>query len=85
MQLQTDSTQIVLIVLAGVLIVSVVSVFYRVKKKTTQRHHQKMLGYQNAIMANEYDIQNRQQRLQHYDFLKYNLAEALVPQLHIEI
>lgn len=76
----------VLIIISYCLILVTILVFFLLKMKTLKnRHSQKMASLRGDFSLNKRQLLFREKNLDTYNFLKYNLSEALRPQFDIEI
>lgn len=75
------------IIIAAVLLVLVVAIryFYAAAKTTRSSHLQTLVSLEHEIELHENQISIRQQGLQRYNFLQYNLGESLVVQKEIAV
>ncbi|MEM0519134.1 MULTISPECIES: hypothetical protein [Aequorivita] len=76
------------IAILSVLLLSVIGIvfwFLQMKKTEIQTHNQKMANLENAIFKNYSQLNFRSLNLNKYDFLKYNLDEALIKQPDIAL
>lgn len=58
--------------------------FYKERKSISRNHHQNNSELETAIFTNRYQINFRNANLQNYDFLKFNLNDALIIQPEIQ-
>lgn len=75
------------IAIALILFISLVMLFLwfaKKKKALFLIHNQNIIDLENSISKNGFQINFRNSNLNKYDFLKYNLNEALVAQLEIQ-
>ncbi|MEP2935915.1 MAG: hypothetical protein ABJM06_14110 [Gilvibacter sp.] len=73
--------------IAGLLLIvlSILLVFRHKNKKIKQAHSIKTAGLDMALSLHKTQLQFRQKSLNRYDFLRYNLEEALVVQPEIKM
>lgn len=73
--------------MALLLIISVTGLilwFFKTKKTMFRIHNQNILDLESNISKNRFQINFRNDSLNKYDFLKFNLNEALVVQFEIQ-
>ncbi len=73
--------------MALLLIISVTGLilwFFKTKKTMYRIHNQNILDLESNISKNRFQINFRNDSLNKYDFLKFNLNEALVVQFEIQ-
>ena len=58
--------------------------FFKTKKTMYRIHNQNILDLESNISKNRFQINFRNDSLNKYDFLKFNLNEALVVQFEIQ-
>lgn len=58
--------------------------FLKERKLISENHHQNISALETAISNNLYQIKYRNANLQNYDFLKFNLNDALIIQPEIQ-
>lgn len=58
--------------------------FFKERKSIFQSHNQSISALETAISNNRYQINFRNANLQNYDFLKFNLNDALIIQPEIQ-
>lgn len=58
--------------------------FFKRKNTMFRIHNQNILDLEDSISRNRFQINFRNSSLNRYDFLKYNLNEALAVQLEIQ-
>jgi lipopolysaccharide export system protein LptC len=81
-QLEKMSLLLILLILLGVMIV-VVYYFHKQNRAEQELHMQNLAHFQKSITQHQNQIVKRSQGLMTYDFLKYNLSEALLVQPEI--
>ncbi|MAN59223.1 MAG: hypothetical protein CMC08_05230 [Flavobacteriaceae bacterium] len=59
-------------------------IFANLRKRLRLRHDSTLQGLQNSFDRNREQLEFREMNLRKYDFQKYNLSEALVPQYSIK-
>ena len=79
------SPQTVVILLFLAILVGIVVWYFTGKNELVRIHNQNILNLENAIFNNRRQLNFRNTSLNRYDFLKYNLDEALVVQREIWI
>ena len=74
-----------LLALVVIILVGIVMVFHKKNKHLKKEHRFKTDGLKLDLAMHDTQIQFRQTSLNSYDFLRYNLSEALVVQPRIKI
>lgn len=78
-------SQIVILIVLLFSIIGIAIWFSNEKQAIGRIHSETISKLESAIRHNHSQISFRNSHLNHYDFLKYNLDEALVRQLEIVI
>lgn len=77
--------RLVVLCLAGVLVLLSLMCYHVQRSRAKQRHSEKIKIFKNALQAHNAQITYRKTQLQRYDFLRYNLDDALQPQIQIKL
>lgn len=80
MSLQIAITLILLFSMIGIMVW-----FFSIKNGMGKAHRQTISALESAISTTRFQIKNRNQNLNRYDFQRYNLEDALVVQPEIII
>ncbi|SRX74679.1 hypothetical protein AEQU3_01659 [Aequorivita antarctica] len=59
--------------------------FFKERWFIVHSHNQNLMALENAISSNRCQINFRNTNLKNYDFLKFNLGEALIIQKEIQL
>lgn len=79
------SLQVVIVLLFMTILVGLMFWYFTQKNELVNIHNQKILNLEYAIFKNRSQLIFRNTNLNRYDFLKYNLNDALVTQQDIRI
>ncbi len=75
-----------IIALSVVLLFAFLGLYYKIRKNTDSKIHTvKLMQIEREILKHKSQIYRRHQSLNNYDFLKYNISEALVVQLDVNL
>lgn len=77
--------QIILLIVFAILSSGIMIWYYKTKNALAAQHFSKTSNLKSAIATHQKQIACRNSNLNNYDFLKYNLNEALVIQADIKL
>ncbi len=66
-------------------IIGLIVWFLKERRSIIHTHNQNLLALEDAISSNSCQINFRNKSLKNYDFLKFNLSEALIVQKEIQL